>query len=112
PTAIKDDVLAYQLQNEDRFTADLIVDFRDPKKARVGVISSYTPLPKKSPHDDISEEERRIAKELDATAVNLGGGSLDGSVKPGFKVFLEGDLVTVANVRKAAQLSTLVSLNL
>jgi hypothetical protein len=111
PERNKGDVFAYQLKNEDYFSEDLIVDFRDPEKVRIGVISGYAPPPK-SLHDQISVDEKRIAAELSATEINLGGGSEDGSAKPGFSVYLEGAQASEANVRKAAKLTTLVSLRL
>ena len=66
----------------------------------------------KTPHDRISQIERTVGIKLKASSVNLGSGSLDGSVKSGFSVSLEGDEVTHENMRLAAQLTTLVCLQL
>ncbi|MEI8291652.1 MAG: hypothetical protein WCH99_19465 [Verrucomicrobiota bacterium] len=112
PESRRNDVFAYQLKNEDYFSEDLVVDFRNPEKVQMGVASCYAPPPKKSPHDQISQDERRIAGELRAMEINLGGGSEDGSAKPGFWVYLDGAQASEANVRKAAKLTTLVSLRL
>lgn len=112
PASNRGDIFAYQIKNENYFSEDLVVDFRDPEKVQMGVASCYAPPPKKSSHDQISQDERRIAGELRATKINLGGGSEDGSAKPGFWVRLDGAEASEANVRKAAKLSTLVSLQL
>jgi len=82
------------------------------REGRDRVTTSYAPPPKKGPHESISQEERQIAAELYATEINLGGGSEDGSAKPGFWVSLEGAQASEVNVRKAAKLTTLVSLRL
>jgi hypothetical protein len=112
PTPNRGDVLAYQLSNKDHFTEDLVVDFRNPEKVQLGISSAYAPPPKQGPHDQISGDERQIAAELNATEINLGGGSIDGSAKAGFWVQLEGAQASEENVQKAAQLTTLVSLRL
>jgi len=112
PEQSRGDVLAYQLSIKDHFTEDLVVDFRNPEKVELGIASGYAPPPKKGPHDQISDDEKRIAAELDATEINLGGGSQDGSAKTGFWIRLEGARATEQNVRRAAKLTTLVSLGL
>jgi hypothetical protein len=112
PASNRGDVFAYQIKNEDFFSEDLVVDFRNPEKVQMGVASCYAPPPKKSLHDQILRDERRIAGELNATEINLGGGSEDGSAKTGFLVRLDGAQASEANVRKAAKLTTLVSLQL
>jgi hypothetical protein len=106
------DVIAYRLSGETNFFEDLIIDFRNPNKIRIGIASTYAPPAKTGPEDQISEKEKQIAAELDATEINLGGGSQDGSAKPGFWVQLEDSKASEENVRKAAQLTTLVSLRL
>jgi hypothetical protein len=112
PSTNRGDVFAYQLKNEGGFQEDLMIDFRNPEKIRIGIATGYNPPPKKSPHDEISEIEKRIATELNATEINLGGGSQDGSAKTGFWVILEGVHANEENIRKAAKLTTLVTLNL
>jgi len=62
--------------------------------------------------DEITEAEKATAASLEAVDINLGGGSLDGSFKPGFSVQLAGESVTAEAVTRAAQLRTLVCLSL
>jgi len=112
PEPNRGDVLAYQLSSEKNSFEDLVIDFRNPDKVEMGIVADYAPTPKKGPHDQISRKEKQIAAELNATEINLGGGSLDGSAKTGFWVQLEGAQASEGNVRKAAQLTTLVGLRL
>jgi hypothetical protein len=112
PQPVRGDVFAYPLSNEDGFKNVLIVDFRNPSRPQVGVLTSYDPPRRKDAHDLITGEEKRLAKEIGAVEINLGGGSMDGSAKSGFWIRLTGPQITSASLDKLMNLSTLVSLDI
>lgn len=112
PQPIRGDVFAYLLSNEEGFRNFLYVDFRNPTKPQVGLFTSYEPPRKQDAHDLITEQEKQVARQLGATEINLGGGSLDGSYKSGFWIRLAGPQITAARMDNLTKLSTLVSLDL
>lgn len=111
-TAAEGSVLAYNLESEDNFHQDLVFHFGDEGGVSYGVVAIAEPTPRDDPHDRITEDEKKLASQLGATSINLGGGSLDGTYKSGFMLGFKGDGVTDENLQSAMQLSTLVSLYL
>ncbi len=114
-TAVDNDALIYVLEPPGKsLTHLLLIDFRGD--GRLGMQVIWTTDPFKPPlhpeHDNITEKEKELGKSLNAMAINLGVGSLDGTYKPGFRLGLKGDQVTDENMQKLNQLSTLVSLTL
>jgi hypothetical protein len=112
PQRISGDVFAYSLKSTNDLNYFLVIDFRVPEKTAIGVLSEYNPVTKRGKHDEISQAEKLLAKELGAVDINLGAGSEDGSAKPGFNLSLNSSQSPETKVQQARKLSTLVSLRL
>jgi hypothetical protein len=102
-------VFAYQLRDEDGIKEDLVIDFRDPQAVRMRTTVQSEPPPQKTRHGQANE--KAIAAAVAATEINPGGGSQDGSAKSGYSVQIRPG-ATEDRMRKAAQLTTLVSLSI
>ena len=114
PQPMDGDVLAYLLsQDADGFRRFLVLDFRDPARPQIREASMTGPPSKKDdPHERITDAERAIAREIDAIPINLGGGSEDGSYKPGFRIWIQAGQGSEEILKKARALTTLVSVDL
>jgi hypothetical protein len=112
PQRINGDVFAYSLKTTNDENYFLVVDFRVPEKIAIGVLSEFSPVPKRDKHDEIPQAEKHLAKELGAVGINLGAGSEDGSAKSGFMLSLDSSQSPETKIQQARKLSTLVSLRL